>query len=106
MRSQVKAQRDGESPSYWLRSERIFRQEQGWYFKTREGINVGPFGCRFDAEVELESLLRVLQECVDEKAIKLVHAQAVNANANDYLLSSPAYTNYLVGEGGVELLSA
>ena len=58
--------RTGEKPRTWYRTERIFRNKMGWYFQTREGIDVGPYGCRFDAEVDLERLTTALQQTVRE----------------------------------------
>ena len=96
--------RTGEKPRTWYRTERIFRNERGWYFNTREGIEVGPFSCRFDAEVDLEQMVARLKGTEGEAAERTVHAQAVTAASGDYMLNSEIYTNYLIEEGGAELL--
>ena len=96
--------RQGENGGSWYRSERIYRNLKGWYFHTREGVEVGPFKCRFDAEVDLEALIRTIKHMQGPSVLKAIHSQAVTASCSDYLLSSSEYTGYLVAEGGPELL--
>lgn len=100
--------REGEKPRTWYRSERVYRNERGWYFSTREGIDVGPFGCRFDAEVDLEALIERICRVDNASVLQAIHRHAVSAGTSTegYQLNSLAYTNYLVEEGGVELLQA
>jgi len=44
--------RKGESlEDNQARSHRFFETTDGWFFKTREGIDVGPYPTEFDAEV-------------------------------------------------------
>ena len=101
--NQLDRVRDGEKPRTWYRSERIYHSRQGWYFHTREGIEVGPYTCRFDAEMDLEVLVKAL--AADPKsALQKIHAQTVSAQTGDYMQSSTCYTDYVVEEGGVELL--
>lgn len=96
--------RDGERDRTWYRTERVYRNKRGWYFHTREGIEVGPYSCRFDAEVDLESLIGRIRHLEGNKVTHAIHCQAVNAASGDYKLNSDDYTGYLVEEGGVELL--
>lgn len=44
------------------RSERFFRQDSGWFFKTREGIAVGPYADPFDAELSASLLISRLAQ--------------------------------------------
>ena len=44
--------REKESPSLQFRADRIFHATGGWYFHTREEIDVGPYTSRLDAEAE------------------------------------------------------
>ena len=44
-----RSDRDGQNPEA-TRSSRFEEREDGWYFRTREGIAVGPYATRFDAE--------------------------------------------------------
>lgn len=43
------------------RSERIFSQQDLWYFKTREGNEVGPFRYRSEAQSHLERFMEQLE---------------------------------------------
>ena len=39
-----------------------------WYFRTREGVEIGPYDTRFEAEIEVGLLKELLQKCegIDE----------------------------------------
>jgi hypothetical protein len=63
--------RAGEALSFWRRRERVFESAGHWYFRTREGIDVGPYRTRFEAEVEADLLKHRLQ------GIEAENAQAV-----------------------------
>jgi len=43
------------------RSERIFSEQDLWYFKIREGNEVGPFRYRSEAQSNLERFMEQLQ---------------------------------------------
>jgi len=43
------------------RSERIFSEKDLWYFKTREGDEVGPFRYRSEAQSNLENFMEQLK---------------------------------------------
>ena len=53
--------RSGESERHWYRCERFFNTNDGWYFSTREGQNVGPFVSRRAAEKGVELFVRHLR---------------------------------------------
>ncbi|MCW8879864.1 MAG: DUF6316 family protein [Kangiellaceae bacterium] len=38
--------------------DRIFHKKNGWYFATREGLDMGPFPSRRSAEHEISFYLR------------------------------------------------
>ncbi len=63
--------RAGEALSFWRRRERVFASAGHWYFRTREGIDVGPYRTRFEAEVEADLLKHRLQgvEPADARAV-------------------------------------
>lgn len=42
--------RTGEQGSIPERQDRIFQKADYWYYKTREGVDIGPFDTRTDAE--------------------------------------------------------
>lgn len=44
------------------RSERIFSEQNLWYFKTREGDEVGPFRYKSEAQSNLERFMQQLEE--------------------------------------------
>jgi len=44
------------------RSERIFSQQDLWYFKTREDDEVGPFRYRSEAQSNLDKLMQQLKQ--------------------------------------------
>ena len=43
--------RDGEQGSVPERSGRFLEKSGYWYYQTREGVDIGPFDSRRDAEV-------------------------------------------------------
>ncbi|MEX2131112.1 MAG: DUF6316 family protein [Pseudohongiellaceae bacterium] len=43
------------------RTDRVFSTEERWYFKTREGDEVGPFRYRSEAQTSLERFLAQLK---------------------------------------------
>lgn len=52
---------DRRSADY-VRSDRLFHQSGLWYFRTREGKDVGPFRYRDEAELMLTRFVRELAE--------------------------------------------
>ena len=55
-------QQDQYSSDTHSRSDRVFSQQNLWYFKTREGDDVGPFRYRSEAESNLDRFLEQLKE--------------------------------------------
>lgn len=53
---------DRNSSADHSRSDRLFHQSGLWYFKTREGKDVGPFRYRDEAELMLTRFVRELAE--------------------------------------------
>ncbi len=43
------------------KSDRIFHKTTGWYFATREGLDMGPFPSRRSAEHEIAYYLRSMK---------------------------------------------
>ena len=68
------ANRRGEQPKTWFRSERIFRVDGNWFIHTREGIAVGPYTDRFAAEVDAEVLRSVLVGADEAEATGIIQA--------------------------------
>lgn len=44
------------------RSERIFSEEDLWYFKIREGDEIGPFRYRSEAQSNLDRFMEQLKD--------------------------------------------
>ncbi|WP_246119396.1 DUF6316 family protein [Aliikangiella coralliicola] len=44
------------------KSDRIFHKSSGWYFATREGLDMGPFPSRRSAEHEISFYLRSMNK--------------------------------------------
>lgn len=52
--------RDGELGSIPIRSDRFFSSDADWYFSTREGTAIGPFGSKKQAGKGLDDFLEFL----------------------------------------------
>ena len=60
--------RAGESPRKHFRSpERCFHVNTGWFFATREGLDVGPYSTKDIAEAAAKRLSSVLAGVKDAK---------------------------------------
>ena len=55
-------QQDQVNSGTHSRSDRVFSQQNLWYFKTREGDDVGPFRYRSEAESNLDRFMEQLKE--------------------------------------------
>jgi hypothetical protein len=44
------------------RSTRFIHSDEGWYFKTREGLTLGPYAEEFDAEISASLLIASLAQ--------------------------------------------
>jgi len=53
--------RAGEKPRLRFRTDRLFAVSDGWYFTTREGIDVGPYSTREEAAAGAAKLLALLR---------------------------------------------
>ena len=58
----VSRQQDIPDSSTQNRTERVFSENDLWYFKTREGGNVGPFRYRSEAESNLDRFMTQLKK--------------------------------------------
>jgi hypothetical protein len=52
--------RSTEPSRTWYRSDRVFATNGGWFFHTREGVDVGPYDSQFEAEIEAGMLKELL----------------------------------------------
>ncbi len=96
--------RDGEKPRTWYRGERNFMRDGQWFIQTREGVDVGPYKCQFDAELESADLIRKLRHTPQTSVQRVIHSHVTDAQLGPRALNSNDFTDYLVETGGVELL--
>lgn len=88
--------RNNESPQLWFRSERFFRSDGHWYMFTREGIMVGPYVTRFDAEIDGGRLIARLRHTPNERTHNVIRDFLMDSGgAMDYR-NDPAFTSYAV----------
>lgn len=91
--------RQNEPAKTWFRSDRFFRSDQKWYFHTREGISVGPYRTRFEAEVDAGMLLSILRDTPVEHTHRAIRNFLLGSGGDLDYLNDPAFTNYLTEEG-------
>lgn len=56
----MRQNRKGESTQGAVRSDRFFSVGSEWYFATREGASIGPFGDKGEAEKGLQDFVDFL----------------------------------------------
>lgn len=49
--------RTGESENFPERASRYFKQEEYWYYHTREGVDIGPFDSLSEAETGVSDFI-------------------------------------------------
>ncbi|HTO59037.1 MAG TPA: DUF6316 family protein [Pseudomonadales bacterium] len=64
--------RAGEPDKMRFRGSHVFPAHGKWYFNTREGIDVGPFETRSDAEINSTRLRLVLAKIDDPELARTV----------------------------------
>lgn len=57
--------RAGEAPRVWFRTNRVYAVGGMWFFSTREGIDIGPYASRDQAEADLACLIDILRRTRD-----------------------------------------
>ncbi len=63
--------RKGENEASPDRSERIFIQHNYWYFRTREGMDIGPYDSQTDAISGISSFIEFLSTAEREVVERL-----------------------------------
>lgn len=96
--------RGGERQRHWYRCERVFCADGAWYFHTREGVNVGPYVCQFDAELEAGLLTQKLKQSQKGEATAIIRDHMLDALGDSGALNTATFTDYLVESGGIEIL--
>jgi hypothetical protein len=74
------AARSNEQPRTWFRSERVFNANGAWFFRTREGVDLGPYESRPEAEIEA-GLLRELIRGEGGSALGVIREFVIDAVA-------------------------
>lgn len=97
--------RKTEKPRTWFRSERVFLMDQNaWYFRTREGVEIGPYDSQFEAEVEAGLLKELLKPVEGENArISLIREFVLDSFAVGHNLSPQFREARTPGRMGAEL---
>ena len=58
-----------------VRSDRFVETDEGWFFRTRENIMLGPYAEKFDAEISASLLVARLAQLEEGKdPAKVIHA--------------------------------
>ncbi|MFU8813912.1 MAG: DUF6316 family protein [Pseudomonadales bacterium] len=96
--------RSSEEPRTWFRCERFYRANEHWYFHTREGISVGPYRARFEAEVDAGLLISLLKNTPPEDAHRVIRNFLIGSGGELDIVNDPAFTSYLTNEGSGALL--
>jgi len=70
--------RKGENEVPVNRSGRLFTQHNYWYFRTREGMDIGPYDSQIDANDGINSFLEFLNTA-EEKVVERISEYATKA---------------------------
>lgn len=90
--------RRNEPSRTWFRCDRYFRSDQQWYFHTREGITVGPYRTRFEAEVDASILLSQLRDAPAERSRQVIREFLMGSGGDLDYVNDPAFTSYVTRE--------
>jgi len=93
------ATRKDEQQKTWFRSDRVFCSDNVWYFHTREGVDVGPYRNKFEAEVDAEMLKSLLIGVPADLAQRVIREFMLDDRTTMENLQGDAFTDYLVEEG-------
>jgi len=91
--------RKNESARTWFRSNRVFRSDGHWFFHTREGLAVGPYKSRFEAEIDAAMLVSLLADVAPDRAKAVIREFLLYADTAPTDMNDAAFTDYLVDEG-------
>ncbi len=70
--------RKGENEASSDRSERIFIQHNYWYFRTREGMDIGPYDSQTDAISGISSFIEFLSTA-EKKVVERISEYTTKA---------------------------
>lgn len=76
--AQILQVRAGERSKFWARSSRFFRVDSVWFFHTREGVDVGPYGSESEARRSAKRLIEILRPLDSEPARRVAIYEWMN----------------------------
>src|SRR5690606_17317146 len=74
--SKAMTNRVGEHGTVPERSGRFLQKEGYWYYSTREGVDIGPFDSRVDAEVSVSAFIDIISASEPKVLAALKHSRA------------------------------
>lgn len=92
--SKSKDRRSGEDEAALIRSDRFFQQEAYWYFRTREGLDIGPFDKKEDAKTGLNGFIGFLRQAHEDVVTKITTYIKLQAR-KDEQINVPARSDRL-----------
>ena len=100
IKKRVLQHRENEEPRLWFRSDRVYRCNGLWYFHTREGVDVGPYGTQHDAEAEATVLKNVLKQTPSDRVLCVIREFMLDSSTagDGFDLSDAAFVDYVVEE--------
>jgi hypothetical protein len=93
-KSKSRDRRNGEAITAPMRSDRFFQQEAYWYFRTREGLDIGPFDKKEDAKAGLNGFIGFLRQAHEDVVTKITTYIKLQAR-KDEQINVPARTDRL-----------
>jgi len=78
------AHRQGEKDATRFRSKRLYSADGKYYFSTREGFEVGPYGTQEEAEKGLERFIETILKTESIQAAKSAALHGAWAMTNFY----------------------
>ncbi len=73
----------------FARTTRFIETEEGWYFRTREGLSLGPYAEQFDAEISASLLITRLSQMDGNTDAKAVIQRFMTDPSNAVLVQAP-----------------
>lgn len=67
----------------YFRSLRVSMRDGSWYVRTRERVDLGPFRSRFEAEVEAELLVDMLEQLGNSRDARIALQEFVQRSRSD-----------------------
>jgi len=69
--------RKNEDNGVYFRSDRFYKIDRNYYFSTREGIEIGPFGSKNEADIDLDRFIGRIEKNKLKSPPKRLFYQAI-----------------------------